>query len=97
MGKEVGVPVIVRPKIIADPNRNLSEFVGQYKMGPGSETDVMVRNGYLYASDIKLYPTRTDCFFEYKFFGDVCFLREAGKITAIQWKGSNFDLKWIKQ
>ena len=50
------------------------------------------------SSDIKLYPTRPDCFFEYRFFGDACFMRdEAGKIKEIKWKGYGFDFTWVKQ
>ena len=58
----------------------------------------MIRNGFLYSSDIKLYPTKPDCFFEYRFFGDACFVRdETAKIKELKWKGHNFDLTWVKQ
>lgn len=97
-GKEVTVKSFTIPKIVANPNKNLAEFVGHYKRSDGGETDVVIRNGFLYSSDIKLYPTRADCFFEYRFFGDVCFVRdEAAKIKEIKWKGHNFDLTWVKQ
>ena len=97
-GKELTVKNFTIPKIIPNPNKNLTEFLGNYKRADGSETEIVLRNGFLYASDIKLYPTKTDCFFEYRFFGDVCFMRgDAGKIKEIKWKGFNFDLTWIKQ
>jgi hypothetical protein len=84
--------------LIPNPNKDLSEFLGNYKRNDGSTTDIVLRSGYLYSSDIKLYPIRTDCFFEYRFFGEVCFLRdEAAKIKEIKWKGFNFDLSWLKQ
>lgn len=97
-GKELTVKSFTIPKAIPNPNKNLSEFLGQYKRSDGSTTEVVLRNGYLYSSDIKLYPTKIDCFFEYRFFGEACFMRdEAGKIKEIKWKGHNFDLTWVKQ
>lgn len=97
-GKEPAVRSFAVPQIVANPNKNLEEFEGHYKRSDGSETVVALRNGYLYSSDIKLYPTKPDCFFEYRFFGNACFMRDpAGKIKEIQWKGYNFDLTWVKQ
>jgi CubicO group peptidase (beta-lactamase class C family) len=97
-GKEVTTKSFTIPKIIPNPNKNLTEFLGRYKQSNGSETTVELRNGFLYSSDIKLYPTRPDCFFEYRFFGDACFMRdEAGKIKEIKWKGYGFDFTWMKQ
>lgn len=97
-GKEVTLKSFSVPKIVPNPNKNLAEFLGRYRRSDGSETEIVLRNDFLYSSDIKLYPTRPDCFFEYRFFGDVCFLRDdAGKIKEIKWKGYNFDLTWVKQ
>ena len=97
-GKEVTVKTFTIPTIIANPNQNLDEFLGRYKRADGSETEVIIKNGFLYSSDIKLYPTRPDCFFEYRFFGNACFVRDdTGKIKEISWKGINFDLTWVKQ
>ena len=96
-GKEPAVKNFTVPKIIPNPNKNLSEFLGHYKRSDGSATEIVLKNGSLYSSDIKLYPTKTDCFFEYRFFGDVCFLRdESAKIKQIKWKGFNFELDWVK-
>jgi hypothetical protein len=96
--KELTVKSFTMPKIVPNPNKNLEEFLGRYKRNDGSETDVVLKNGFLYSSDIKLYPTKVDCFFEYRFFGDVCFIRdEAARIKQIKWKGYNFDLTWVKQ
>jgi CubicO group peptidase (beta-lactamase class C family) len=97
-GKEVAVKSFTVPKIIPNPNKDLTEFLGKYKRSDGGETEVVLRNGYLYSSDIKLYPTKADCFFEYRFFGEACFIRDASaKIKEIKWKGYNFDLSWVKQ
>jgi CubicO group peptidase (beta-lactamase class C family) len=97
-GKEPSVINFAIPKIIPNPNKNLAEFSGSYKRADGAEAEVVLKNDFLYASGIKLYPIRPDCFFEYRFFGEVCFTRdEAAKIKEIKWKGYNFDLTWMKQ
>ena len=97
-GKEVTVKSFTIPKTVPNPNKNLAEFLGNYKRNDGSATDIVLRNDYLYAGDIKLYPTKPDCFFEYRFFGDVCFVRdESAKIKEIKWRGFNFELIWVKQ
>ena len=97
-GKEPTVKSFTIPKVIANPNKDLAEFLGHYKRNDGGETDLVIRNGFLYSGDIKLYPTKPDCFFEYRFFGEVCFVRDqSAKIKEIKWKGYNFDLTWVKQ
>jgi CubicO group peptidase (beta-lactamase class C family) len=97
-GKEPSVRSFTLPKIVANPNKDLAEFLGHYKRSDGGETDIVIRNGFLYSGDIKLYPTKPDCFFEYRFFGEVCFLRaESAKIKEIKWKGHNFDFTWVKE
>lgn len=97
-GKEPTVKTLTIPKIVPNPNKNLAEFLGHYKRSDGGATDVVLRNGFLYSADIKLYPTKVDCFFEYRFFGEACFIRDdAAKIKEIKWKGHNFDLTWVKQ
>src|SRR5687767_7639099 len=96
-GKDVATPVVVQPKIIPNP-KVVNELLGMYRTSDGSETEVLLRNGHLYATDIKLLPIGPDCFFEYKFFGTACFVRDpGGNIKEIQWKGSNFSLTWIRQ
>ncbi len=96
-GKEPPVKSFTVPKIVPNPNKNLAEFLGKYKRSDGSETEVVIRDGVLYSSDIKLYPTRPDCFFEYRFFGEACFIRDqSATIKELKWKGYNFDLTWAK-
>src|SRR5688572_13879672 len=97
-GKEPTVKSFTIPTLIPNPNKNLEEFLGHYKRADGGETDVILKGGFLYSSDIKLYPIKPDCFFEYRFFGEACFIRdEAAKIKEIKWKGIGFDLTWMKQ
>jgi CubicO group peptidase (beta-lactamase class C family) len=97
-GREPKVKSFTIPKIISNPNKSLAEFLGHYKRSDGGETEIVIRNGFLHSSDIKLYPTKPDCFFEFRFFGEACFIRdESAKIKEIKWKGHNFDLTWVKQ
>ena len=97
-GKEPTAKNFTIPKIIPNPNKDLTEFSGNYKRTDGSETEVFLKNDFLYSSGIKLYPIKPDCFFEYRFFGEVCFMRDdSKKIKEIKWKGFNFDLTWVRQ
>lgn len=97
-GKEPTVKSFTIPTVVLDSNKNLAEFQGHFKRADGTESDIILRNGFLYAGDIKLYPTKPDCFFEYRFFGNVCFIRdESAKIKSIKWRGFNFELDWLKQ
>ncbi len=97
-GKKVTVKSFTLPTIVPNPNNNLAEFLGDYKRSDGSEAKIVLRNDFLYSGDIKLYPTKPDCFFEYRFFGNVCFMRdESAKVKEIKWKGHNFDFTWVKQ
>jgi CubicO group peptidase (beta-lactamase class C family) len=97
-GKPVTVKTFTIPTIIANPNKNFDEFLGHYTGADGAAIDIVLKNGFLYSSDIKLCPTKPDCFFEYRFFGNACFARDAaGKIKEIHWKGIGFDFTWIKQ
>lgn len=98
-GKEPSVKSIAIPKIIPNPNKNLTEFLGRYRRSDGGgDIELFLRNDFLYAGDIKLYPIKADCFFDYKFFGEACFVRDnSGKIKEVNWKGFNFDLNWVKQ
>ena len=97
-GKEPTVKSFTIPKIIANPNKDLTEFLGRYKRTDGAEAEIVLKNGFLHSGDIKLYPTRVDCFFEYRFFGDVCFVRDtSSKVKEIKWRGASFDFTWVKQ
>ena len=96
-GKEAK-PVTPSPKIIPNPNKNIAEFSGLYKRTDGIQVEVELRNDFLYALGIKFYPIKPDCFFEYKFYGEVCFTREeSGKIKEMKWKGNGFEFFYVKQ
>lgn len=97
-GKEPSVKSFAVPKVDPNANKDLREFLGLYKRADGTEANMILRNGFIYSGDIKFYPTKPDCFFEYRFFGNVCFERDAaGKITQAKWVGQGFDFTWVKQ
>jgi CubicO group peptidase (beta-lactamase class C family) len=98
-GKQVAQPVIPVPKIIPNPNKNLEEFTGSYRPdGGGTAFEVFLRNNVVLVGDLKLYPVKTDCFFEYRYYGTVCFTRDdAGKIRGIEWVAPGFKFNWLKQ
>jgi CubicO group peptidase (beta-lactamase class C family) len=97
-GKPVAPPAAPAPKIVANPNKNLSEFLGQYVREGGGSFEVNVRNGVLRAGEIKLYPTGADRFFEYRYYGDVTFVRDAaGRVKEIKWASPGFVSTWVRQ
>ncbi len=97
-GKSPSVPVIPNPQVIKVPDAQLSEFLGTYKRDTGGSFDMKLRNGVLYGGDIKLLPIKKDCFFDYKFYGDVCAVRDdAGKIKHLSWASPGFTSTWVKQ
>jgi len=92
-------PIAPSPKIIPNPNKNTAEFSGRYKRTTdGVEIGVILRNDSLYTLDSKLQPIKPDCFFEYKYYGEVCFIREeSGKIKEMKWKGNGFEYFYVRQ
>jgi hypothetical protein len=97
-GKELTAKSLSVPKLVPNPNKDLSEFTGRYRRSDGSEIEIVIRNGYLFSSDIKMHPVKPDCFFDFRYFGDACFRRDAtGKITGLRWTGVGFELIWERQ
>ena len=91
-------PAKAQKKIIPNPNKNLEEFAGRYARQGGGEIEIIIKNNILQSGDIKLYPTALDRFFEYRFFGDVTFVRDgAGKIKEIKWTSPGFESVWVRQ
>lgn len=97
-GKEPSVRSLNIPTFNPTANKNLSEFVGRYRREGGGEFNIVLRNGYLFSSDIKMHPVKPDCFFDFRFYGDACFARDAaGKVSGLRWTGLTFELVGTRQ
>lgn len=98
-GKPVAPPAVPAPKIAANPNKSMSDFLGRYVRSDGNGSfEIAVKDGQLRAGDFKLYPTGVDRFFDYRFYGDVQFVRDAaGKVKEIKWASPGFVSTWVKQ
>lgn len=98
-GKELSLKNFSAPPIVPNPNKDLKEFPGRYnREGGGGSVEMVIKNNTLYAGDIKLNPTGVDKFFEYKFFGNVTFVRDAsGKIKHVEWASPGVKSVWIRQ
>ncbi|MBK9154878.1 MAG: serine hydrolase [Chloracidobacterium sp.] len=97
-GKEPTVKTLTVPKFDRTANKNLEEFAGSYRRNDGGGFNIVLRDGSLFSGDIKLLSVKPNCFFDFRFYGDVCFSRDAGgKVTGINWKGLTFELAGTRQ
>lgn len=97
-GKVVAAPVVPRPAVTSRAIAELAQYGGEYEREGGSKIAVSVKQQDLYAGDVKLAPTTSDCFYEFKYYGDVCFVRDAaGKIKHISWASPGFTSTWVKK
>ncbi|HEX6279161.1 MAG TPA: serine hydrolase domain-containing protein [Pyrinomonadaceae bacterium] len=96
-GREPVAYTVTVPKFDAAANPDLRKFTGKYKAANGGEIEIVNRGGHLYSSDIKLYSVKPGCFFDYRFFGEACFISEGDKIKELRWKGATFELTWARQ
>jgi CubicO group peptidase (beta-lactamase class C family) len=95
-GKPVTTPQVPQPKFITRAAADLAQYAGDYA-NEGGPLAVTVNRNFLYAGDVKLAATGGDCFFEYKYYGNVCFVRDpAQKIVNLTWEGPGFKLVWPK-
>lgn len=67
------------------------------KAANGCEIEIVNRGGSLFSSDIKMYSVRPGCFFDYRFFGDICFISEGERIKEIRWKIPTGELTWVRE
>ncbi len=97
-GKPVTPATVPQPKVISTRGVDLAQYNGTYLREGGSRITVAAKGQELYAGDIKFLPIRTDCFFEFSYYGEVCFVRDDSKaITHITWASPGFTSKWVKQ
>ncbi len=94
-GQEPSPAIVPQLRIIPDPDP--AGYLGSYRREDGTRVEVTARSGALYAGDTRLYTVGPDRFFEYKYYGDVSFQRDAaGKITGLQWKWPGSVSEWVK-
>ena len=98
-GRAANPPTIPSPVFGKLSDTKLAEYLGNFKRdGAGSGFDMRIRNNVLFAGDIKLIPTKPDCFFDFKFYGDVCAVRDpGGKVTSFTWASPGVSSTWVKQ
>jgi CubicO group peptidase (beta-lactamase class C family) len=97
-GKTVTPPTIPQPRFIARSPSDLAQYRGFYEREGGGSFEIKEDGSSLYAGDIKLDPTGGDCFFEFRFYGEVCFARNAARaITHISWASPGVTSTWVKQ
>jgi CubicO group peptidase (beta-lactamase class C family) len=96
-GKKPTATTVSVPKFDPAANPDLSKFTGKYKSPQSGEIEIVNRGGSLWSSDIRLYSVRPNCFFDFRFFGEACFVSQDGKPMNLVWKGATFELTWVKQ
>lgn len=96
-GREPAASKAAVPKFDASANPDLSKFTGKYKAVNGGEIEIVEKGGHLFSSDIKLYSVKPGCFFDFRFFGDACFIMDGDRVKEITWKGPTFELTWVRQ
>jgi len=97
-GKELSIKTLSVPKFDPTANKNLAEFAGSYRRSDGGGFNIVLRDGSLFSGDIRLHSVKANCFFDFRFYGDICFSRdEGGKVNSIRWKGLTFELSGTKQ
>ena len=96
-GREPATSTVSVPKFEAAANPDLSKYTGKYRAQNGSQIEIVSRGGHLFSSDIKLYSVRPGCFFDYRFFGDICFISDSDRIKEIRWKTPTGELTWARQ
>ncbi len=97
--EEVPEAKVLDSKIVPNPNKNVAEFFGKYRREGATNggIEIFQEDGQFYAGDIKLYPVRKDCFIEYKFYGEVCFVRDENrKIKHITWASPGVTSTWVR-
>ncbi len=95
-GQQPPPAAVRRPQILPDPD--LAPFLGTFQREDGTRVEMKARAGGLWAGDERIYAIGPDRFFEYKYYGDVLFRRDAsGTVIGLSWTfpGGGFD--WIKQ
>ena len=86
-GREPKATSFTVPKFDAAANPDLNRFTGKFKATNGTEIEIVNRGGSLYSSELRLYSVKPNCFFDFRFFGEACFVREGGEGQGDQLEG----------
>ncbi|NJM54366.1 MAG: beta-lactamase family protein, partial [Blastocatellia bacterium] len=96
-GKDVAAPIIPKPNFLPSLI-STTEFLGRYQSSNNRSFELTVKNNVLYAGDRKLMPIKTDCFFDFKSYGEVCFKRDGNRrITEMTWTSDGATSNWVRQ
>ncbi len=91
-------PVIPQPALARTPPRNLADFNGTFEGTRGEELTIAAKDDRLVSAEFVFYPTTPDCFFDYKFYGNVCFVRDdAGAVNRMEWSTPKYKLEFVKR
>ena len=96
-GREPSATSVTVPKFDPAANPDLNKFTGKYKAANGSEIEIASKGGHLFSSDIKLYSVKPNCFFDFRFFGEACFVMDGDRVKELNWNGPTFNLTWVRQ
>ena len=97
-GKQISAPVVPRAKVTVRPASEYPQYFGTFEREGGSRFEVRAKQDTLLAGEVPLIPTGADCFFEYKYYGEVCFVRDAERrIIHITWASPGFTSTWVKK
>ncbi len=97
-GREPSIRSFEVPRLVDVDPKKLAELVGTYGRADGGRFEIELDDRGLHSGEIRIYPVGGDCFFDYSFFGDICFHRdEAGGATSIVWKGAGYELKGTRR
>lgn len=95
-GQEPPAASVPQPRIMADPDP--SPYLGAYRREDGTQIEVTVRAGGLWSGDSRLYAVGPDRFFEYKYYGDILFQRDAsGAVTGLRWTSLNYKADYARK
>ena len=90
--------MIPQPALARTPPRNLADFNGTFEGTRGEELTIAAKDDRLVSAEFVFYPTTPDCFFDYKFYGNVCFVRDdAGAVNRMEWSTPKYKLEFVKR
>ena len=97
-GCEPSIRDFAVPTLTELPAKKLMDYLGTYDRADGGKFELEIDDRGLHSGEIRLYPVGDDRFFDFSFFGDVRFPRDAaGSVNAIVWKGAGYELRGTRR